>query len=99
MQVWRGRRQSQPTHKQDQHHECIEEARGLKTDVHIGNGARENKEYASDCKQLSERFDLKLQLLLASRSFAWLHLLDGRFENRAHQKRQPHSCGESAYHS
>jgi hypothetical protein len=75
MQVRRGRHQSQPAHERDQHHECVAEARALKIDVHIGNDARETKEYASDCKQLSERFDLKLQLLSASRSFAWLHPL------------------------
>jgi hypothetical protein len=75
MQMWRARRQSQTTHKQDQHPEWIAEARGLKIDVHIGNDAHETKEYASDCKQLRERFDLKLQLLSASRSFAWLQPL------------------------
>ena len=75
MQMWRARHQSQPAYEQDQHHECIAEAPGLKIDLHIGNDAHETKEYASDCKQLSERFDLKLQLLSASRSFAWLHPL------------------------
>ena len=75
MQMWRARRQSQFAHERDQHHECIAEPRGLKICVHIGNHAGETKEYASECKQLSERFDLKLQLLSASRSFAWLQPL------------------------
>ena len=50
----RTRDQSQPSYEQDQHDHGIEQTRGLKVDVHVGDDARENEQRACNGKEPSD---------------------------------------------
>jgi hypothetical protein len=54
MWVESARHQSQPSNKQNQHHQRIEETRWPEIDMHVGNNARKNEERARDRKKPSD---------------------------------------------
>src|SRR5271165_4308353 len=54
MRPERSRNQDQPTDQQNQHHHGVEQAGGLKINVHVGDDARENKQRSSDGQQPSD---------------------------------------------